>query len=347
MAYQGTLTFAPAGIDACALWRMFMPHLNIPNSRFLFTEGIPRINEMAECDTLVVQRLMMEGNEKFLNIARKFGFKIIYDLDDNVWNMPNANPAKAFFKQPGAIEGLRHCSEWADAITVSTRELKREVERHMDYRINKHTKKHIPVIHIDNAVDLRIFHAPLIPRDEDKVVIGWGGSNTHLGDVADVWRLLPRLLEKYPNVFLEFAGQDPPQEIRNHERVTIRPWCHISEYANRLATWKWDIMLAPLEEHKFNESKSCIKMIEAGCIEAVCLAQDIAPYQYFASKSKGLEWCLCYIDSHWEKKLSKLIEDKSFRQDMGKQMRQNVEDNFNITRTRDQWLELQSSVLLP
>jgi glycosyltransferase involved in cell wall biosynthesis len=316
----------------------------VPNSRFLFTEGTPDINSMSECDIVVVQRLMMDANIKFLEIARAHGLKVVYDLDDLVWHLPASNPAARFFHRDESISGLRNCAEWADVITVSTKELRKATIHQWGMLRNVETGKEIEVVHIDNCVNFDLFHLPLLEKDEDKVVIGWGGSNTHEGDVATVWKLLPDILSKYHNVFLEFVGQKPPASLRFHERVKERPWCHISEFHNRLATWNWDIVLAPLEAHKFNRSKSSIKMQEAGAIGAPCLAQDITPYQYFCSFTKSLEWLLC-DDWDWEKKLCKLIEDKSMRRDLGQLMYANTLVNFNVERTAKQWIELSASLV--
>jgi glycosyltransferase involved in cell wall biosynthesis len=340
MAYIPSLCFAPAGIDGCALWRMYMPHLNLPHSRFLFTEGIPQLDEMSECDIVVVQRLMLEGNMTFLKTARAHGLRIVYDLDDNFWEMPDANPAKKIFQQESVMQGVENCVEWADAITVSTKQLADVVKKRCAHLRNAASKKPIPVVHIDNCADLNYFHPPIIERDPDKITIGWGGSNTHAGDVGVVWSLLPELLMRFPNLHLEFIGQAPPSEIARHHRVRVRPWCHISEYANRYATWNWDIVLAPLEEHPFNESKSCIKMIEAGSIQSICLAQDIAPYSYFAGKNRDLKWLLCTFKFDWQEKLVRLIKDKALRQDLSEKMYENVYNNFNITRTVEQWKQL-------
>jgi hypothetical protein len=206
------------------------------------------------------------------------------------------------------------------------------------------TKKPIEVVHIDNCIDMNFFHLPVLPKDENKVVIGWGGSNTHGGDIGLVWGLLPQLLKDFPQVYLEFVGHEPPAEIRSHPRVKILPWCHISEYHNRFAHWNWDIVLAPLEKHRFNKSKSCIKMQEAAAIKAPCLAQWIEPYKYFCSFDKQLMWLLC-DDLDWKTKLHRLIEDAPYRKQLGEAMYQNILANFNIERSAREWQSLSSSLL--
>ncbi len=344
MSYSPSLCFAPAGVDACAAWRMWMPHLAIPHSRYQFTQGMPPINEMSECDIVVVQRLMTAANIKFFEVARAHGLKICYDLDDLVFNLPASNPAASFFHARESVEGLTACAEWADIITVSTRELKKAVQSKWQHLRNVQTKKEIPVVHIDNCVNFDFFHPPIFPKAKDRVTIGWGGSNTHSGDVGVVWNLLPGILAKYENVYMEFVGQAPPDEIKDHPRVKIRPWVHIAEYAVRFATWNWDIVLAPLEDHKFNHSKSSIKMQEAGAIGSPCLAQDIAPYKYFCQNTPALKWLLCE-NFEWEKKLCRLIEDTAFRQDLGVLMYHHTRTYFDIERTAQQWKDLSYSLV--
>lgn len=339
MKYRESAVFCPANIDACAYWRMWIPHLNVEDSHFLFTAGTPPMNEIAECDVVVVQRMFLADNIPFLKIARTNGIRIIYDLDDNIWQLPKKNPTYHIFSDEAHQKGFAACAEWADVITCSTVQLRDVMLDHLGHLRNVASNKEIPIVHIDNAIDLRLFPRTTVPKDEDKIVIGWGGSNTHLGDIADVWNLLPDLLEEFPNLYLEFVGHEGPASVRNHPRVTNRQWCHISEFAARYATWNWDIVLAPLEQHRFNRSKSCIKMQEAAAIAAPCLAEDIAPYRHFVKKTPELHWLLCDNYS-WKKKLRELIVNKQLRKELGQAMYQNLHDNFNITRTTSEWKEV-------
>lgn len=337
MSYQPTLAFAPAGIDACAYWRMWLPHLNLEGSRFSFQQGMAPVNDISECDVVVVQRMMHEQNVNFIRVLREHGIRVIYDLDDNLWVPPKYNPAYSILKTKEVQDGMIACAEWADVITVSTGHLKNAVERNIGWLRNVATKQPIPVVVIENHVDLKLFEMPLWKRDEDKIVIGWGGSNTHSGDLAAVWAMLPDIIEKYDNVYMEFVGHDPPQKLIGHPRVRIRQWCHISEFAKRYATWNWDIVLAPLDNNPFNRSKSNIKMQEAGAIGKPCLAQDFAPYRAFCEKMPELKWLLCDYD--WKKKLCELIENKPFRQMMGGLMYSNVVENFSIDKAVPQWID--------
>lgn len=295
------------------------------------------MNELSECDVLVVQRMLAKSNQKFLSSARRMGIKIVYDLDDNLWNIPRFNPAHAMWSSASAQEGIAACVAWADIITVSTRHLRNAVLDKIGHIKNVASGKPIPVEVIENRVDLKVFGQPLWENDSDKVVIGWGGSNTHYGDLDVIWKAVPAILDKYPNAHFELVGHEPTPELSQHPRVRVREWCHISEYAKRFATWNWDIVLAPLSVNAFNKSKSNIKMQEAAAIRKPCLAQNISSYADFCQYNKKLSWLLFSQPWHFVDKLGQLIESKSMRLDYGAMMYENVLNHYTIDRSVDQW----------
>lgn len=330
-------------MDACALWRMFMPHCNMKTSRFLFTTGMVPFEKVTEADVSITQRMMSDNNVNFLRQANAFGMKLVYDLDDNVWNLPATNPSRmAFIKHR---KGLENCAEWANVFTVSTYELKKAVLKEWGHVINAATKKDIPVMVVENYIDLKLFRPCTLPRNRDTVRIGWRGSNTHAGDIAVILGVLPKILADYKNIEIEFVGMWPPREIQHDPRVRMRNWCHISEYANRLSTWDWDIILAPLDDNKFNRSKSSIAMQEAGALGIPCLASDVTNYRAFAEKIPELKYLLCFVNSQWETKLRALIENAQMRKELGLAMRKNVEDNFNIEKEVWRWEEVAEAAL--
>lgn len=328
-----TVCFAPANIDACGLWRFFFPHLHLPGSRFLFTGGTPPFNEICETDIVCCQRMMSVENARFLQGMRALGMRIIYDLDDNVWTIPPDNPASHIFKMREIQQGMMACAEWADVLTVSTPTLKKVMERNWGHLRNAASKKEIPVVVCQNRVD-PLFYRPSDKDNGDKIVIGWGGSNTHAGDLAGMWTTLHKILDDYPNVEVKLVGQQAPFV---HTRLSYHEWVHIAEFPFYLRQWNWDIFLAPLEEHKFNKSKSSIKLQEAGALGRPCLASTEQPYVEFCGSDKDISWQLCSIPFQWENKLRKLIEDKTFRLALGQKMLQHTTTNFHIKQSIAEW----------
>ena len=327
-----TICYAPANIDACAMWRMFFPHLHLPGSRFMFTGGMPPVDEMLESDIVCCQRMMTQQNITFLKQMRAYGMRVIYDLDDNVWNLPKTNPAYHIFSRPDVLEGMQNCAEWADVITVSTKPLQKMVTKHWGHLRNAASKKEIPVMLCENRIDPMFYHPNSI--ENEQVVIGWAGSNTHAGDLAEIWPALQSILNDYPNVMLHLVGHSAPFL---HPNIRQGQWVHISEFSFRLRQWNWDIFLAPLEEHKFNLSKSNIKMQEAGALKRPCLASWIKPYTDFVGDNVNLRWLLCTGTSMWENRLRKLIEDAQYRKSLGNAMYKHTLDNFHVEQTTAEW----------
>jgi glycosyltransferase involved in cell wall biosynthesis len=320
----------PAGIDACALWRLFIPHLNIAKSKFIYKPNfaVP-MESFAEADVAVVQRQVTINNYAAILLMKDFGIKVVYDIDDNLWEVPIHNPGHDVFMQHRV--GFGECAKICDVVTVSTSSLKEAILRNVP-------SLKVDVVVMPNAVDFKLFQNCRVERNPDEVVIGWAGSNTHMYDVPPAWAALSEIVLQYPNVFLEIlGGADPPPKLKGHPRVRYRSWVPVGEYAPRFASWGWDIVLAPLGDNPFNRSKSNIKVLEAAAIGAAALASDVRPYREFCERgTTELKWLLCSYDK-WKRKLRELVCDRGRRLELASQMRVTAEQSFSIDVVKEQW----------
>jgi len=278
------------------------------------------VAELADADIVVVQRQCSEGNMMALKQMKDMGLKVIYDLDDDLWSIPGTSPAKRIFEP--VKEGFGRCMEVCEAVTVSTEPLRTAVRT----QVPAARKKEIFVI--PNGVDFSYLHPAPLPKPEGRVTVGWGGSNTHQGDVGMAWAALPSLIEELPQMYLEVVGMEPPRKLLGHPRVKTRQFCPVGEYISRFPTWGWDITLAPLTEARFNNSKSNIKAIESAAINAVCLMSDVGPYTRFCELSDDLDWLLCRSTEHWKEKIKALVLDAGLRKDMAARIRRVAEEHF-------------------
>jgi glycosyltransferase involved in cell wall biosynthesis len=209
------VVFAPAGEDACAFYRMWLPHLNLPLSDYYFSgwnaNGTPKVMDlqrMMDKRVAIVQRQGSIFNLKAIRAMHQVGLKIIYDLDDNLWSLPHGNPAKKAFSDNQ--QGFAMCAKECDLITVSTQGLKTAASVALPH-------KEIQVI--PNAMDFTLFHRKEIIRDDNIVVIGWGGSNTHLDDMAMVFKVIPEVLSACPHAVMEVVGAPPMREERQVVKI--------------------------------------------------------------------------------------------------------------------------------
>lgn len=322
--------FCPAQADACALYRQFIPHINLEHSRYLFDlSGFVGVHNLCEAKIVVVQRQGTLGNFKAIKIFKMYGLKVIYDLDDDIWNVPAYNPGYRIFQQ--MREGFEQCLQLCDLLTVSTRGLKKAVTTALP-------GIKVPLTIIPNAMDFKLFGKPLIERDSEHCIIGWSGSATHSHDIAELWTLLPEIITTHENTSLELiGGADIPPQLIGHPRVMKRPWCAVAEYPRRCTSWGWDIFVAPVENYRFSQSKSNIKMLEAVAMGAVPLVSDISPYNEFCSLREDLKFLLCRSLGDWKAKLHILVSDSAYRSYLLGLCRQVTEEYFTIDTTKEIW----------
>lgn len=310
---------------------MFIPHLYLEDSKFLFCETQLPLQWLTETDVVVVQRQATPANYKALQVLHRHGKKIVYDLDDNVWCLPSSNPAQKFFKM--MEEGFEICSTEADVVTVSTQGLKSAV-------LTALPRLKAEILVTPNAMDFELFK-PLadLDRNDGKVIVGWAGSNTHAGDLVEAWEVIPGLIEKNKNMHFEVVGGHyPPQELNGHPRVIQRPWYKVGEFANRFSSWSWDISLAPLDDNRFNRSKSNIKALESAALKIPCLMSNVAPYHEFASLGgDDMKWLLCHSKNQWKMKLERLVNEPQWRMHLGEVMYQTARKYFDINNLKENW----------
>lgn len=356
------IAFNPAGVDACALWRTYMPHLNISGSTYIYNPKRLPAERLAMSEVVVVQRQCTPDNHAALKYLKQvLGIKIIYDLDDNLWDVPDYNPAKFWFQK--FREGFGYCAQLCDLITVSTSSLKRTVQKRLP-------ELKIPIEVIPNAVDFEYFGKPS-EKDEEKVIIGWAGSNTHSRDCLDVWQYVLEVIEENKNVYLEIVGgadiskklpsfvdTDPItgrmkvieveksyvehhkllEKLAHHPRIKVKPWVPVGEYNRRFCTWSWDIVLAPLENNRFNFCKSNVKLLETAAIDAVFLASDVTPYNEFVALDDELKSLLCFSSTQWKRKLTDLVKDAAKRKYFAHKIKRIASTFYNISEVKKNWV---------
>ena len=309
---------------------MFIPSLHVPNSQFLLQPGRMNLAEYAEADIAVIQRLALRQNLQAVELLKKVGLKVVYDMDDNLWEIPSYNPGKKLFED--LQDGFAAVASACDVITVSTAPIKDAIYRHNPILRNKRIEV------VPNAVDFDYFR----PRTNESefVTIGWGGSNTHAEDVRRVFNLFPEIIKELPNVRLELVNHPVPTALKNHPRVYEREFVAINEYAAHLTAWAWDIFIAPLEYNRFNSCKSNIKMLEAAAIGSPILVSDVQPYFEFCSHDAALRYLICKTEKEWKSKMIELVREPQRREHLVKKMRRVAREHYDIRKVSGRWSEV-------
>ena len=309
-----------------------MPYAEMEGTSFFaFTQPIFQL--ILDKDIAVVQRCYSQAQYNFIRACRNAGMKVIMDLDDDMWHIPPHNPAYEMLGK--CKQGFAACMQIVDVITVSTKPLARIVQS-----IIKKTPK--PVIIAENRISTRLFARP---RKKNEITVGWGGSLSHqgfsgqrgTGDLGLVEEAIADIAAEEPDVIFEFRGAVPDPTVFRTQNVHHHAGVPVAEYAARMPVWGWHIALAPLTADEFNQSKSCIKMVEAGYCGIPCLASSVEPYDRFASFDAELRWLLCHRPADWAQKLRILIHEPERREELGQRMHRVTMQHFSMSKEHEGW----------
>jgi glycosyltransferase involved in cell wall biosynthesis len=235
-------------------------------------------------------------------------------------------------------QGFDACIRMCDVLTVSTKTLSKVARKAVRTMINIQTGKDIPIMVVDNRIDPQLA-APVIKSD--RVIVGWQGSNSHIGDLGLIADAFNTLTQEYRDVEFQLRGCEIPYAFTRTANLVHKLWTPVSEYLSRMPRYGWSIALAPVTDHPFNESKSCLKQIEAGYCGIPCLASWVDPYVEFANHDRELKWLLCAGRSNWLTKLRTLINEPEMREDLGRRMKVVVDQHYTVSQEHphEGWLE--------
>ena len=207
------------------------------------------------------------------------GCKMICDFDDDFMNVPTWNPAKRLY-YPGksAYETGLYELKLAEMVTVSTRELQ---EAYAGYSHRIHVAP--------NYIDPQEWEGwPVDPcrAGDDCIRILYGGASGHYGDMDEAKEGLQEVLLNPPVPIRLITMGAVPKWIHDIKRtcpeaaarVITLPWVIFADYPAAVAWGGFDIAIAPLASHPFNDAKSWIKWEEAAIQKIAFLGSNVGPY---------------------------------------------------------------------
>lgn len=288
---------------------------------------------------------------KWMREFKKRGKRIVYDLDDDFWEVAKDNPSKLVSNAlKDQYEGQ---IEVADVVITPSEVLAK--------KIKKHFKK--PVFICPNGVDIMQITRegqgnPCSyterPHLDKPLTIGYMGAASHWKDLQLITEALSELAKKYEFIFTLYGLEGTPLEAamyfyektlmnnfqpekNEYYRSALKfyhglnglkmqhiPFMPPELHPTVCSKIDLDIGLAPLEDTAFNKAKSCVKYYEYASVGTVCLASDVLPY------SSEVPYLAKNTTKDWIKKLEKLIVDEKFRKEMLEKQQTWVKKNRSL-----------------
>ena len=251
-------------------------------------------------DIVILQRLNNLVYFNFINLLKSKGSKIVFELDDNLLELPKRNPAYNLFSNPTHKRAFLEYIWLADHLIVSTQNLK---DYYHDYN------KSISVI--PNQIDKNIFCNDKISKTNASCIrIGFAGTTTHQEDFEQVVPALQEIKSNYSkNIKLVFIDMLPEEFVRDNTIEYIPGVNSLHEFSRILQNAKLDIGLAPLSYNKFNMAKSDIKFLEYGLSGIAGIYSNFGPYKHSIEDAKTGLLVDLENSNEWYSKIEYLINN--------------------------------------
>ena len=292
------------GINGVVYHRLFTPHLRMQIDGQADVSVCQSQEEWltldyTQFDVIIFARWLGAKHYDVLKKIADSGTPYVVDIDDH-WILPKYNPAYWAYRK-GIKQCVKDAINYADAVITTTPALAKEIRQ-----INEN------VTVVSNCLDLthKQWEAEPQPRT-DKIKVGWVGGVTHEED-------LKLIAEEIKGMDIEFyiCGYTPG-EIWNRiaksmpdakivEGTTVFEYGEVYKH--------FDIVVAPLQNTKFNNCKSELKILEASAYKKPIICSAVLPYLYHTAN----DGVLFLPRNQWRSGIQKLIDaGNGVRQAMG------------------------------
>ncbi len=280
-----------------------------------------------EVNIVVLHRNCHPNCRAIVNKVKAANIPIIYEIDDNYFEMPESLPIGRYMRNPYVVQTLDHILRSASIVKIGSPELLPLVSKY-----NQKTVFH------PYAVDLTILDN-ISRRPNNYLTIGYAGTVHHYQDFKFASEAILRLAKEFPKICWDFIGCLPEelQQLSNH---AFTPF--ISNYAAFLQSlfWRnWQIGLCPILDLPHNRCKTDNKFREYSACQIAGVYSKIPPYSSVVNQQEtGL--LVDNTEKDWYEAIKLLITNEELRIHIADKARKWVEQERSIPVAAKRWLEL-------
>jgi hypothetical protein len=244
---------------------------------------------------VIMQRPATEAQLHILHwlnrVKKDLGFKVIYEIDDDIFNIPEYNPAHKFYTP--LRDNIKKVLSECDCLSTTTPTL---ADLYAPYiRQTRIVRNSLP----------KWLWGEVEPRHEDpdfgdtskRFTIAWMGSALHFGydklggDLSkDLFDFIIKTRKKYRWVF---SGALPGALQGYRKDLVAYSWKNMLEYPKHAKEIRkkhgFDVGLAFLQDNHFNRAKSDIKRLEYTGLGIPGVYSKLVPYEDCALKFSSVD----------------------------------------------------------
>ena len=294
--------------------------------KFLFTlrchlKRKKDVRNMNNYDIIFVFReALMTRSVSYEKMFNKGRAKVVFDFDDAIWlqNVSDANKKFAWLKNP---EKTSEIIALSDMVFAGNQFL-------ANYALqNNNNVKIVPT-----TIDTEEYFPIQIEKKDEKVCIGWSGSITTIQHFNFSLPILKKIKEKYGDkVEFKVIGD---ASYRNEELNIVGIGWNKKDEIRELS--KFDIGIMPLPDDIWASGKCGLKGLQYMALEIPTIMSPVGVNTEIISD--GVNGYLCESQEEWVEKLSKLIDSKDLRKQMGDAARKTVIDRYSVESQKNNYL---------
>jgi glycosyltransferase involved in cell wall biosynthesis len=274
---------------------------------FVMTAKIIRaLLTIKKYDVVFVQKITLW---RLLFILKALKINYAYDIDDAIYTAHSAELAK--IKQHIRVNAVIEYMKSAKHMIV---ELPSTEEVAKQYCNNVTT--------ILGPIDIKRYH-PSDKSRHEMVTIGWIGSHGNTFYLFEIQDVLERLCGKYQNVEVKLIGAKGFHS--KEHKIKLVEWSLHTEL-HELASF--DIGIMPLTDDEWSRGKGNYKQLQYMALGIPSVVSPVGVNTILLQE--GVNGYLAKTKQEWEEKLSKLVENKQLREEMGRRSRDMVTKNYSL-----------------
>jgi hypothetical protein len=277
---------------------------------------------MRNFDAILLNKHITTVGLKIMHLAKELGIKVIYDLDDWIFNLPDYSVT---FLEEDHLQNIIEFIRGATFVTVSNEHLQKKIANVRKATILENGID-IGALNIDQSMHYESTPCKIIYSNTDGIKL--------INFKNDFFRALSEFLRRNENVSLEFWGDEFP-EIHEIPRVILRGFMENRQYKKTLVEYGYTFAIAPLggaedsNSFEFNSCKTCIKYIDYGALGIPGIYSATPVYE---AAVKNLNTGLIVANDYesWLGGMQRMLDDKVLRHQIRRNAYFDIKKNYGL-----------------